>query len=193
MYNAAHAYLQTSVTTTGQGDVLLLLYDGGLNFLHKAKERLEANDMAGKGIYISKTLDIVEELVNTLDLETGGPLAQNLLDLYRFCSKRLIQANIKKSPEILDEVRKILEGLRAAFAAIVNLPEAREAAAKVAAAQQGRTAGPARPGFASTGPGVPAPGAGARRQNLYAKNRDLFEDRNPEQETAQAAARPAPC
>jgi flagellar protein FliS len=172
MHNAAHAYLQTHIATTGQGDILLLLYDGGLNFLHKAKERLAANDMAGKGNYISKTLDIVEELTTTLNMETGGPLAQNLLDLYRFCNKRLIQANIKKSPEILDEVIKILTGLRAAFAAVVNLPEAREAAAQVAAGRQGRPAGPARPGLSSTGTAglPPGSGAGTRWQSLYAKN-----------------------
>jgi flagellar protein FliS len=176
MQNAAHAYLQTSVTTTGQGDVLLLLYDGGLNFLHKAKERLAARDMGGKGLYISKALDIVEELTNTLNMETGGLLAQNLLGLYRFCSKRLIQANIKKSPEIIDEVIKILEGLRGAFAAIVNLPEAMEAAAQVAAGQKGRAAGPVRPGFSSTGTAglTQGAGAGARRQNLYAKNMAAF-------------------
>jgi flagellar protein FliS len=174
MHNAAHAYLQTRVTTTGQGDVLLLLYDGGLNFLHKAKDRLEAKDMGGKGVYISKALDIVEELTNTLDMEAGGLLAQNLLGLYRFCTKRLIEANIKKSPEIIDEVIKILEGLRGAFASIVNLPEAMEAAAQVAAGQKGRAAGPVRAGFSSSGTIEPTPGAGARRQSLYAKNMALF-------------------
>jgi flagellar protein FliS len=170
MHNAAHAYLQTRVTTTGQGDILLLLYDGGINFLHKAKDCLAANDMAGKGNYISKTLDIVEELSNTLDMETGGPLSRNLLELYRFCAKRLIQANIKKSPEILDEVIKILGGLRSAFAAIVETPEAMEAAAQVAAGHTGRTTGSIRPGVSSTGTVGLSPGAGARRQSLYAKN-----------------------
>jgi flagellar protein FliS len=170
MHNAAHAYLQTSVTTTGQGEVLLLLYDGCINFLHKAKDCLAANDMAGKGNYISKALDIVEELTNTLDMETGGPIAGNLRELYRFCAKRLIQANIKKSPEILDEVVKILGGLQNAFETIVNLPEARDAAARLAAGQQGRTSGSARQGLSSTGTAGPAPGSGARWQSFYAKN-----------------------
>ena len=168
MHNAARAYLQTRVTTTGQGEILLLLYDGCINFLHKAKDCLAANDMAGKGNYISKALDIVEELTNTLDMETGGPIAGNLLELYRFCARRLIQANIKKSPEIVDEVVNILGGLQSAFEAIVNLPEARDAAARLAAGQQGRAS--ARQGLFSTGTAAPAPGNGTRWQSLYAKN-----------------------
>ncbi|MDR2162190.1 MAG: flagellar export chaperone FliS [Desulfovibrio sp.] len=168
MHRAAHAYLQTRVTTTSQGEVLLLLYDGALTYLRTAKERLAANDMAGKGNAISRAMDIVEELSNTLNMDAGGALSQNLLDLYGFCNKRLIQANIKKKAEILDEVIKILSGLRAAFAVIVDLPEAVRAGEQVAASRKARPMEPStfRPGMSS--PGAAAPGAGARRQSVYA-------------------------
>ena len=61
MHKAAQAYLQTQVTTTSQGELLLLLYDGAIKFLTQAKERMAARDMAGKGVLISKALDVDDE------------------------------------------------------------------------------------------------------------------------------------
>lgn len=53
MQNAAHAYLQTQVGTTGRGEIIVMLYDGALRFLAQAREKMEARDMAGKGMLIS--------------------------------------------------------------------------------------------------------------------------------------------
>lgn len=170
MHRAAQAYFQTGVTTTGQGDILLMLYDGAIKFMNQAKERLDANDMAGKGNNITKALQILDELSGTLDMEKGGELSENLRNLYIFCTNRLVMANIKKSTEMIDEVIKIITGLRAAFAAIVDLPEAQEAAAQVAASQRASGILPARAQQGTAAPVASAPGAGARLRNFYAQN-----------------------
>ena len=171
MQKAAQAYIQTSVTTRDQGDILVMLYDGAIKFMNMAKERLAANDMAGKGINITKALNIIEELLNTLDIDKGGPIAENLRNLYTFCTNRLVMANIKKSPEMIDEVIKIVTGLRAAFAAIVDLPEAREASQQVAAGQRGTGVLQSRPqpGITTT-TAAATPGAGARMRSVYAQS-----------------------
>lgn len=170
MHRAAQAYFQTGVTTTGQGDILLMLYDGAIKFMNQAKERLEANDMAGKGNNITKALQILEELNSILDMQKGGELSANLRNLYIFCTNRLVMANIKKSTEIIDEVIKIVTGLRAAFAAIVDLPEAQEAAAQVAATQRANGILPVRSQPGTTAPAASAPGAAVRLRNFYAQN-----------------------
>ena len=170
MHRAAQAYFQTGVTTTGQGDILLMLYDGAIKFMNQAKERLEANDMAGKGNNITKALQILDELSVTLDMQKGGELSETLRNLYIFCTNRLVMANIKKSTEMIDEVIKIITGLRAAFAAIVDLPEAQEAAAQVAASQRASGILPARAQPGTAAPVASAPGAGARLRNFYAQN-----------------------
>lgn len=171
MQKAAHAYLQTQVTTTGQGDVVVLLYDGAIKFLNQAKERLDANDMAAKGINISKTLDIINELDGSLNLEKGGDLARNLHGLYIFCQNHLIKANINKSAAMIDDVIKILAGLRSAYAEILTMPEA-QAAAKEAADNLGAkaiTVAKSQPGISPTVNAAPQPGAGARMRASYAK------------------------
>ena len=195
MQRAAQAYIQTRVTTTGQGDILVMLYDGAINFMNMAKERLAANDMAGKGNYITKTLNIIEELKDTLDMDKGGAIAENLRNLYTFCSNRLVMANIKKSPEMIDEVMKVMTGLRSAFAAIVELPEAREAAQQVAAGQRANGILPMRPQAGTTAvaptPASLAPGSGAKFRGFYAKNQQEIDNRAvPEQAADQPPTTP---
>lgn len=182
MQRAAHAYLQTQVTTNSPGDLLILLYDGAINFLNKAKEYLAVNDMAGKGIYISKALDIINELDSTLNLDKGGELAANLHNLYFFCSSRLVMANLKKDAKMVDEIVKILSGLRSAYAEIVALPEAQAAAQTTAANMRPAACMPARAqaGTAPTGGAAPAPGASARIRTMHARNQQNMTDASAE-------------
>ena len=133
MQNAAHAYLQTQVGTTGRGEIVVMLYDGALRFLAQAREKMEARDMAGKGMLISRALDIINELDSSLNMDAGGELAQNLHNLYFLCNTRLLQANLKLDMAKLDSVVEILTGLRSAFAEILNTPEAQAACAKMGA------------------------------------------------------------
>lgn len=144
MQHAAKAYLETQVTTTSQGQLLVMLYDGAVKFLLQAKERMAAKDYAGKGNLISKALDIINELDSTLNTEKGGELAGNLHQLYFYCSKRLFMANSRMEQAPIDEVIKILGGLRGAYAQIMDQPEALAAAAQAAAAQRQGAATPAR-------------------------------------------------
>ncbi len=132
MNKATQAYLATKVSTTDQGQLLLMLYDGALKFLQQAREKMIEKDYAAKGLLISKVIDIVNELSNTLNLEKGGTLAENLNNLYFLCTTRLLQANLKMNVEQLDGVADILSGLRNAYAEIITTPEARQVAAQIA-------------------------------------------------------------
>ncbi len=121
----AKAYLATQVTTTTQGDLLLMLYDAAIKFLKQAKIKIAENNIPQKGILISRAIDIVSELAESLNKDKGGELAQNLNNLYFFCSTRLVKANIKSDLRIIDEVIGILNGLRSAFAQIIPAQEGR--------------------------------------------------------------------
>ena len=124
MQKVAQAYMQTSVSTTTPGELLILLYDGAIKFLNQAKQLIANKDYAGKGIAISRTMDILNELSSSLNREKGGELAENLGKLYFWCNSRLAMANLKMNTDLLDEVIKVLVGLRSAYAQIQNLPEA---------------------------------------------------------------------
>ncbi len=154
MNKAANAYFQTKVSTTDQGQLLIMLYDGALRYLAQARDKILAKDYAAKGVLISKTIDIINELSASLNLEKGGSLAANLNNLYVLCTARLLQANLKMNVESLDSVVQILSGLRSAYAQIVDTPEARSAAAQIQSRMQPqgsttRSAQPIMPGSQS--------------------------------------------
>jgi flagellar secretion chaperone FliS len=115
MQNAAKTYFQTQVTTTNQGDILILLFDGAIKYLTQAREKIVEKNYAQKGILISKVMDIMTELQSSLNAQKGGELAGNLQRLYFYCNTQLLKANIKMDVGIIDEVLHIISGLRDAF------------------------------------------------------------------------------
>ena len=135
MQKATQAYFQAQVTTTSQGQLLILLYDGGIKYLTQAKEKIAARDVQAKGLLISRALDVISELDGSLNLEKGGSLAENLHKLYFYCSTKLLRANLRQDPALIDEVINVLTGLRSAYAEILDRPEAQAAGAQIAAAQ----------------------------------------------------------
>lgn len=115
MLKAAKAYFETQVTTTTQGDLLIMLYDGAIKYLNQAKDRMREKDYAQKGLLISKAMDVISELDESLNAEKGGEVAQNLHQLYFYCNARLLRANLEMNPGLVDEVVRILTALREAF------------------------------------------------------------------------------
>lgn len=157
MNKAANAYFQTKVSTTDQGQLLIMLYDGALRYLSQARDKMLAKDYAAKGVLISRVIDIINELSSSLNLEKGGSLATNLSNLYVLCTARLLQANLKMNIESLDSVVQILSGLRSAYAQIVETPEAKKAAAEIQGRMQPtgsvtKKAQPMMPGTQAAGP-----------------------------------------
>lgn len=193
MQKATTAYFQTQVTTTSQGDLVVMLYDGAIKFLGQAKQHLLANDVAKKGIAISKALDVINELDSSLNMEKGGDLSVNLHSLYLFCSNHLVKANIRKDPKMIDEVLRVLTGLRSAYAEILSRPEAQAAAQEVAANMHANAILPSRNqlGASPSGAATPAPGAGARQRNLYSKAAGQQQATAPDAGMEGAAGQPA--
>ncbi len=119
MLKAAKAYLATQVSTSSQGDLLIMLYDTAVKQLRQAIEKMRAGDVAGKGVLISKAINIISELQESLNKERGGDISKNLFQLYFFCNARLLKANLKMDQQMVEEVIGILTGLRQAFAQII--------------------------------------------------------------------------
>ena len=61
---------------------------------------------------------LIAELRGSLDLQKGGPLAQNLSNLYEYMTRRLMHANLNSDADAVTEVVKLLAEIRGAWAAI---------------------------------------------------------------------------
>lgn len=133
MANPAKAYLAVQVETTSQGQLLLMLYDACLRFMKQAKVEIEKRDYAKKGILINRAMAIIHELTECLNKERGGEISTNLNSLYNFCINELVQANIKMDTEKIDNVVRIIDGIRSAYAQIIPEAEGHAPAAKTTA------------------------------------------------------------
>jgi flagellar protein FliS len=109
--DAISKYENINVNTVDQGTLIIMAYEGAINFVKEAKERLAQNDYAGKSINISNAVSIINELNARLNMEKGGETAKNLNKLYTFLSIHLTTANLKKDAHKLDESLTILQNL----------------------------------------------------------------------------------
>jgi len=118
--DAVATYRQAAVTTQSKGRIIVMLYDGAVKFLKLAAKAIEEHDYAGKGHYLNKALDIIDELNMSLDMEAGGEISQNLRKLYVFMGGHLGQANTKSDAKMVREVIALLEELNQGWRAIAD-------------------------------------------------------------------------
>lgn len=114
--NAVNPYLKqykkNQIETATPEQVLILLYDGAIQYLNKAKIAIEQNDSEACNINLVGCERIILEFMNSLDMEKGENLAKNLYRLYDYLYNTLVAANVSKNIEKIDEVLKFLQSLR---------------------------------------------------------------------------------
>ena len=120
MLKGTSQYENIQVSTVDQGTLIIMAYEGAINFIKIAKEKLALNDYAGKSINISNGVAIINELNVRLNMEKGGETAKNLNKLYTFLSIHLTTANLKKDSHKLDESIIILENLLRGWRIIIE-------------------------------------------------------------------------
>ena len=107
----AKAYHKTSVETASKEKILLMLYEGCIRNLRKAKAAMEAKNWAEKGAHLGKAQDIINELTNSLNFEIGGEIANQLQGLYLHLFEQTTKANIENDPQKITHCIKIMETL----------------------------------------------------------------------------------
>jgi len=113
--NPYNQYKQTQITTANQGKLIVMLYDGAIKFLNIAIDNMNPKTYDVVNNNIIKAQDIITELLLSLNMEEGGEVAQNLFSLYMYFKRQLLEANIKKDPEIIKHIIKLLKELRDAW------------------------------------------------------------------------------
>ncbi len=114
-------YQRTEVETATPEKVLILLYDGAIQFLNKALIALDEKNIAEIHNNLVGAEHILLEFMNTLDFEQGGDFAIRLNALYQYLYNRLVDANMKKDKEPVKEVLEFLVDLRATWKQAINM------------------------------------------------------------------------
>jgi flagellar protein FliS len=120
--NALQQYQQVK-TDAGLEDanphrLIQLLFEGGLERLASAKGHIQRGETARKGEQIGKAIDIIDGLRASLNEAAGGDLARNLDALYDYMERRLLEANLKSDPVLIDEVAGLLHDVKEAWDSI---------------------------------------------------------------------------
>ncbi|MBC7781058.1 MAG: flagellar export chaperone FliS [Proteobacteria bacterium] len=123
--HASRSYAATGIETTiadaSPEQLILMLHDGLLAALQRARGAMVEGRIAEKGEGISKSLAILAEgLMPALDLKQGGEIAANLAALYEYMMTCLTVANLKNDVLRLDEVAKLVQELKSAWQALAT-------------------------------------------------------------------------
>ena len=105
-----------------------MLFDGLIDSLSAAEGQIERNEIEAKGESISRAIRIVLGLQGSLDIEKGGEIAANLGDLYDYCTRRLMHANLKNDLEAVQEVKRLISEIREAWSQVPELLQQQQVA-----------------------------------------------------------------
>ena len=108
--NAYAQYNNNKVLTASPAELTLMLYDGMIKFCNIAEVAIEQKDVQKAHTNIMKVQHIIDYLRQTLDMKY--PVAQDFERIYSYLSGRLVEANVKKDKEILEEINEHLRAVR---------------------------------------------------------------------------------
>lgn len=116
---AQNAYKQNSVTTASPGELTLMLYNGCLKFLNKAKLAIQDKNIQDKNTNLLKAQAIISELMATLNLDIE--VSKNMLALYEYMNRRLVEANIQNDISIIEEVEGLVTEFRDTWKEVIRI------------------------------------------------------------------------
>ena len=134
-------YLKQSIEGVGQGDLIVLFYDAAITFLNTGKLKIVENDIEGAHNALVRAVNVVRELTASLNTEKGGEIARNLLSLYAFINRRIVEANTKKETTGIDEALVLMTQLRETWGKAVKMHQTSGNGVK-----NGKSPTPDRPG-----------------------------------------------
>lgn len=103
-------YQNSKVLTASPAELTLMLYEGIIKFINIAIVAIQEKEYDKANTNVMKAERIVDHLSATLNHKY--PVAQDFENIYSYLSKCLVEANIKKDLEILNEVNTHLHSVR---------------------------------------------------------------------------------
>ena len=114
-------YQTSNITTATPEKLMILLFDGALQFLQKAKTAIIENNVKERSENIDGARKIIRELMRTIDLENGNDVSKHLFRLYNKMVMNLIKANVQRNVEKVDEVIQDITNIRWGFQKAIDI------------------------------------------------------------------------
>ncbi|MCR5012860.1 MAG: flagellar export chaperone FliS [Lachnospiraceae bacterium] len=108
--NPYEQYKNNAIATATPAELTLMLYEGAIKFGNIAIKAIEENDIEKAYRNIVKVQNIIAEFRNTLDFKY--PVAKDFDRVYEYLERRLVEANMTKDKEIMEEVVTHIRSMR---------------------------------------------------------------------------------
>jgi flagellar protein FliS len=108
----AFEYRKQAVYNASPVGLVVMLYDGALQFMEAGKAAMLRKDLVEQSSNLQRAQKIVSHLMSTLDMEKGGEVSSNLMPLYQYVYRKLVEANVNDQSDLIDECVKIFSELR---------------------------------------------------------------------------------
>ena len=113
--SAAIAYQRAQVNTIDQLALVIMLYEGALRFLKQSLVHIDNKNIEHAHLLIIRAKDIIAELLSSVDKKQGGKIAEDLVALYAYMFRQLVEANLAKNKQQIDNVILVLTNLLAGW------------------------------------------------------------------------------
>ena len=123
--NAYAQYNNSKVLTASPAELVLMLYEGAIKFANIAILAIEQNDVQKAHTNIIKTERIIDHFRATLDMKY--PVAQDFDRVYEYLQRRLLEANVKKDKEIMEEVCGHIRSMRDTWKVVMSINRTKDA------------------------------------------------------------------
>ncbi|MCK8827029.1 flagellar export chaperone FliS [Natroniella acetigena] len=128
--NPYQKYKNAQYETASQEKLVIMLYNGAIKFAKQAKAEIDNKDFMAVNEKLKRAQAAIMELMTSLDMDRGGEVAENLYSLYDYMYSRLIRANVKKDPAIIDEVVDLLTELKDGWSEAIKEVKQKKMSAK---------------------------------------------------------------
>jgi flagellar protein FliS len=112
-------YLESQIKNASPGQLLIMLYDGLIQFAEQADTEIAAPEIPGDfspaGRSVSRCIDIMTELSTSLNHSVDPGLCGTLGDLYLFFTKEFSEAFEKREPKKIRAILPLIRDLRGAW------------------------------------------------------------------------------
>lgn len=125
MPNGYAQYNNSKVLTASPAELTLMLYEGAIKFCNIAIAAVENGDIAKAHTNIVKVERIIDYLRQTLDMKYE--VAQDFERIYSYLGQRLVEGNLKKDKEVLEEVCEHLRSVRDTWKEVMRTNQAKGA------------------------------------------------------------------
>ena len=119
------AYAKNKILTASPAELTLMLYEGAIKFCNIAIAAIEEKNVEKAHNNITKVENIIAEFLSTLDHKY--PVAKDFENVYNYIMDRLVEANLKKDKEILEEVLSHLRTMRDTWKEVMEQNKAAKA------------------------------------------------------------------